>query len=158
MEIVGRLVLRCLLVPLGGVVAVTVAVLVILAANWRSLLALAHASPDAQESWFLAMFAAWPALATFFGLAASLTLLPALIGVLVAETFAIRSWLFHAGNGGLAAWIGWSLMRDVHDDHHLLIDPTTMVAAGLAAGLAYWLVAGWSAGFWKPVLRPPGST
>jgi hypothetical protein len=22
---------------------------------------------------------------------------------------------------------------------------------GLAAGVAYWLVAGWSAGFWKPV-------
>jgi len=31
--------------------------------------------------------------------------------------------------------------------------------AGLAGGFAYWAVAGWSAGFWKPVftrpMRPP---
>jgi len=26
-------------------------------------------------------------------------------------------------------------------------------AAGLAGGFAYWAVAGWSAGFWKPVFR-----
>ena len=28
-------------------------------------------------------------------------------------------------------------------------------AAGVVAGFAYWLVAGWSAGFWKPVFAPP---
>jgi len=26
-----------------------------------------------------------------------------------------------------------------------------LVAAGIAAGFAYWLIAGWTAGFWKPV-------
>ena len=31
--------------------------------------------------------------------------------------------------------------------------PMAVIAAGLAAGFAYWLVAGWSAGFWKPVFR-----
>jgi hypothetical protein len=30
-----------------------------------------------------------------------------------------------------------------------------VVAAGVAAGFAYWAVAGWSAGFWKPVFRRP---
>ena len=25
--------------------------------------------------------------------------------------------------------------------------------AGLAGGFAYWAVAGWNAGFWKPVFR-----
>ena len=28
-----------------------------------------------------------------------------------------------------------------------------ITAAGLAGGFAYWLIAGWSAGFWKPVFR-----
>ena len=27
--------------------------------------------------------------------------------------------------------------------------------AGLAAGFAYWAIAGWNAGFWKPVFRRP---
>ena len=30
-----------------------------------------------------------------------------------------------------------------------------MIAAGLLGGLAYWAIAGWSAGFWKPVFRGP---
>jgi len=30
-----------------------------------------------------------------------------------------------------------------------------VLAAGLAAGLAYWLIAGSSAGFWKPLFRRP---
>jgi hypothetical protein len=30
-----------------------------------------------------------------------------------------------------------------------------VTAAGLAGGFAYWLIAGWSAGFWKPVFRRP---
>ncbi len=34
-----------------------------------------------------------------------------------------------------------------------LHDPLPIMAAGLAGGLAYWAVAGWSAGFWQPVFR-----
>jgi choline-glycine betaine transporter len=30
-----------------------------------------------------------------------------------------------------------------------------MIAAGLAGGLIYWAIAGWSAGFWKPVFSQP---
>ena len=32
-------------------------------------------------------------------------------------------------------------------------EPLAVIAAGLAGGFAYWAVAGWSAGFWKPVFR-----
>jgi hypothetical protein len=77
--------------------------------------------------------------------------MPAAVGVLIAEAFAIRSWMFHALNGGLSAWIGWSIMQDAQDRYRFLTEPKVMVAAGLAGGLAYWLVAGWTAGFWKPV-------
>jgi hypothetical protein len=73
--------------------------------------------------------------------------------VLIAEAFAIRSWIYHAVNGGLSAWIGWSLMRDTQAQYRFLTEPRILVAAGLAGGLAYWLVAGWTAGFWKPVFR-----
>jgi hypothetical protein len=30
-----------------------------------------------------------------------------------------------------------------------------VIAAGLAGGLAYWAIAGFSAGFWKPVFHRP---
>jgi multidrug efflux pump subunit AcrB len=92
-------------------------------------------------------------LAFLFSLAVALTLLPAGVGVLIAEAFAIRSWIYHAANGGLAAWIGWSLMQDMQKEYRFLTEPRIMVAAGLAGGLAYWLVAGCTAGFWKPVFR-----
>jgi hypothetical protein len=32
-----------------------------------------------------------------------------------------------------------------------------IIAAGLAAGFAYWAIAGWNAGFWKPVFRRSGT-
>jgi hypothetical protein len=79
--------------------------------------------------------------------------LPAAIGVLISETFAIRSWMFHAGNGAVSAWIGWSLFGYIDDTRIPLNEPLPVIAAGLAGGLAYWAIAGWSAGFWKPVFR-----
>jgi hypothetical protein len=33
--------------------------------------------------------------------------------------------------------------------------PLIAIGAGIVAGFAYWAVAGWSAGFWKPVFRSP---
>ena len=34
-------------------------------------------------------------------------LLPASIGILISEAFAIRSWIFHVLNGVVSAWLGW---------------------------------------------------
>jgi hypothetical protein len=154
MEIVGRLILRLLLVPLGAVLAITVTMLVVGVAHWNEMAALAAASPDRQEAWLFAFVMTGPALAFLLSLTAAFSLLAAAIGVLISETFAIRSWIFHAANGGLAAWIGWSLTQDVRDEYRLLAEPKIMVAAGLAGGLAFWLVAGSTAGFWKPIARP----
>jgi len=153
METVGRFILRLLLVPLGAMVAVTIAMLVLLAAHWNEAAALAGASRDLQEQWLLALVISGPVLAFLLSLSAAFSLMSAAIGVLISETFAIRSWIFHAANGGLAAWIGWSLTQDLRDEYRFLTEPKILVAAGLAGGLAYWLVAGWSAGFWKPMSR-----
>jgi hypothetical protein len=81
--------------------------------------------------------------------------LPGSIGILIAEAFAIRSWMFHAGNGAAAAWIAWSMFGYIDDTRIPINQPLAVIAAGLAGGFAYWAIAGWSAGFWKPVFRHP---
>src|SRR5262249_60843988 len=71
----------------------------------------------------------------------------AAIGVLISEAFAIRSWMFHAANGVLSVSTSMTLTRDFIGDDQLRVEPMIVVAAGLAAGLAYWITAGWTAGF-----------
>jgi hypothetical protein len=154
MENLGRFLLRLLLVPLGAAFAAMAAMTVIVVAHRGELVALASASPDAQGTWLFAFVFAGPVLALLLTFWIAFTAAPAAVGVLVAEAFAIRSWIFHAANGGVSAWIGWSIMQDVQEPYRFLTEPRTMVAAGLAGGLAYWLVAGWNAGFWKPVFGP----
>jgi len=154
MENFARFLLRLLLVPLGAAAAIVVAMMVVLAAHWNEIVTLANADPDAQGNWLLAFVFAGPILAILLSMTVVVTSMPAAVGVLIAEAFAIRSWMFHAANGGLSAWIGWSIMQDAQDRYRFLTEPKVMVAAGLAGGLAYWLVAGWTAGFWKPVFGP----
>ncbi len=153
METFFRFILRLLLVPLGAAVAITVAMAVMLVAHRNGIAALANADPDVQGLWLLDVLRAGPLLAFLLSFTFALTILAAAVGALIAEAFALRSWIYHAANGGLSAWIGWSLMNDIDERYRFLTEPKVMVAAGLAGGLAYWLVAGWSAGFWKPVFR-----
>src|SRR5262249_25891152 len=131
-----------------------VAMIVVLVAHWNEIVALAYANPDAQDNWLLAFIFAGPILALLLSMTLVVTALPAAVGVLIAEGFAIRSWIYHAANGGVSGWIGWSMMQDVQQQYRFLTEPKVMVAAGLAGGLVYWLVAGWTAGFWKPVFGP----
>ncbi len=93
-------------------------------------------------------------------------LLPASIGILISEAFAIRSWIFHVLNGVVSAWLGWQLFGTVAGIGLPLDRPLMVIAAGIAGGFAYWAVAGFSAGFYKPMFRsnrrrrcpqPPGN-
>jgi hypothetical protein len=154
MENLARFLLRLLLVPLGSAAASTVAMMVVLLAHWNEVRALAAANPDAEGAVLLAVILAGPVFALLLMYWLGVTAVPAGVGVLIAEAFAIRSWIFHALNGGVAAWVGWSMMHDVQEQYRFLTEPRIMVAAGLAGGLAYWLIAGWTAGFWKPVFGP----
>ena len=86
-------------------------------------------------------------------------LLPAMLFILIAEAFRLRSFLWYAAFGAVLAllitqgsnlWIagapGYSL-----EGH----DREIFAAAGIAAGLAYWAMAGRSAGAWRAVRPPP---
>jgi hypothetical protein len=150
MDSVGRLILRFLLIPLGYFVAVVVATLVIVIGSWNLAPVAVTSDPDAQVVAVFGFVFAAPVLLVML---LSVMWLPAAIGILLSEGFAIRSWMFHAGNGAVSAWIGWSLFGYIDDSRIPLNRPLAVIAAGLAGGLAYWAIAGWSAGFWKPVFR-----
>jgi hypothetical protein len=149
MHSVGRLLLRFILVPFGYLVAVLAGTLVILAHAWNLGQAVtAHADVQA-----VAMFGFLFAAPVLLLLLLNVMWLPASIGILISETFAIRSWMFHAANGAASAWIAWSLFGFIDETSLPLNHPLAVLAAGLAGGFAYWAIAGFSAGFWKPVFR-----
>ena len=81
--------------------------------------------------------------------------LPASIGVLISEAFAIRSWIFHALNGAASAWLGWQMFGAFDMSDIPLNELRYVIGAGLAGGFAYWAVAGRTAGFWKPIYPRP---
>src|SRR5262249_7484861 len=160
MDVLVRLLLRFILVPLGAAVALVAATAVVVIAHRNALVALLDADPQAQQDYFIALAFAGPLLALLLSIWAFYVFVPAAIGVLISEAFAIRSWIFHAANGGLSAWLGWALTQDIRAEYRFLTEPRILIAAGLFAGLAYWVVSGWTAGFWKPIQspsRPPPS-
>jgi len=152
--ILGRLLMRFLLVPLGAAVAILVAVLFVIVAHWNRFAEVVNAQSGSEEFYVAFVFAgSWVMLVA--AVSAAAMLLPAAIGALIAEAFAIRTWVFHAANGGLSAWIGLNTMVEMREPYNFYSEPIIVIGAGIVAGFAYWLVAGWSAGFWKPVFAPP---
>jgi hypothetical protein len=147
-----RLLLRFILVPLGYLAAVIAGTLVILFGSWRLGEFAALSDPDVAPIMIIGLAVAGPILLTVL---VSIMWLPSAIGILISEAFALRSWMFHAGNGAVSAWIGWNLFGNLDASRIPLNEPMPIIAAGLAAGFAYWAVAGWTAGFWKPVFRRP---
>lgn len=148
---IGRFLLRLILVPLGAAVAVAVAATFVLVVHWNAFLAILNANPQAQPDYFFAFVVGAPLLTMLLSIWGVYAFAPAAAGVLISEAFAIRSWVFHAGNGGLSALLGWALTKDIRDEYRFFADPTILIAAGLTAGFAYWMIAGWTAGFWKPI-------
>jgi hypothetical protein len=145
--IIGRLILRVLLVPLGAAFAICIAMLVVVVAHWSKVTELAADDP----SGLTAMFVITPMLM----ISAAVMLVPGAVTVLIAEAFAIRSWIYHALCGGLAAFVGVSTIGPLDPEYGFTAEPLTAVAAGIAAGFTYWAIAGFSAGFWKPVFAQP---
>ena len=71
---------------------------------------------------------------------------------LIAELFSLRNVWLHMLFGAAAAAAGFILLwPDAQDDPERLADMGIIAAAGLVAGLAYWLIAGRDAGFRRPL-------
>ena len=91
---------------------------------------------------------------------AAFSFVPAVIAILVTETFGLRSVLFHALAGGLIGlFCGYSLgfigpLPRFDFDMPLGTNFELLAAAGIAAGLVYWLIAGRSAGLWRERPEP----
>jgi hypothetical protein len=150
-----RLLLRFLLVPLGGAFAMVAAVLVVCFSHWSEFVRIVASDPEAPDNLLFAIFHVGPRAAVSLSFGVVGMLLPGAFGALIAEAFALRSWVFHTVNGALAGLIGWLTMQDVFRPHLVLAEPAIVVGAGIIAGFAYWLVAGWSAGFFRPVFSMP---
>ena len=79
------------------------------------------------------------------------SLLPAIVVIALAEAFRLRSIVFYAAAGGALAFAycyGFGLTGD-RTDFSLAALVQAFVAAGIVAGLAYWLIAGRNAGRWS---------
>jgi hypothetical protein len=145
-----RLLLRFILVPLGYFAAALAATLVVLAAWWQFAEAAGGANPDGPDFAMLGVVIGGPLLMMVMLVS---ILLPGSIGMLISEAFAIRSWIFHVLNGVVSIWAGWQLYGDDSGMGVPVDQPLVVIAAGIAGGFAYWAVAGFSAGFYKPVFR-----
>src|SRR5207237_6981861 len=130
-----RLLLRFILVPLGYIAAVIAGTLVILFGSWRLGEFAALSDPDVQPYVIIGLVVAGPILLMAL---VCIMWLPSAIGILISEAFALRSWMFHAGNGAVSAWIGWNLFGDLDQTGIPLNKPLSIIAAGLAAVFAYW--------------------
>jgi hypothetical protein len=153
MDALLRLLLRFILVPLGYLAAVIVGAGVILLGSWRFAEMLVSSNADVFATGVLGFAIAGPVL---FVMLFSVMWLPGAVGIVISEAFAIRSWIFHALNGAIAAWLGWQTFAAFDQSGEPVNQATFVFGAGLAGGFAYWAVAGWNAGFWKPVFRRAG--
>jgi hypothetical protein len=150
MEDLARLVLRFVLVPLGYCAGVLAGTLVILFGSWK----IAQGDPtDAAEVQVIAAYGYAFAAPVLLVILLSIMWLPCAIGVLLAEAFALRSWIYHAANGGISAWVAWNMFGYMDNSRIPLTGPVAVLAAGVAGGIVYWTIAGWNAGFWKPLFR-----
>lgn len=148
MDGVFRLILRFLLVPTGVLVALVAQVLIILFGQWQLGSVVAGViNPEQAVDVMAALMSAMWLTSLFLGLA----WLVAAIGILFSEAFAIRSWIFHLANVTLCTGLATRLFPLVTGEAAPMEDLLYILAAGFAGGLAYWIIAGWSAGFYRPV-------
>jgi len=92
---------------------------------------------------------------TISAFVAAFSFVPAVIAILVTETFGLRSVVLHAVAGGLIGlFCGYTLgfiepLPRLDFNFPLGTNFELLAAAGIAAGLVYWLIAGRSAGLWR---------
>jgi hypothetical protein len=149
----GRLLLRFIVVPVAVALAVASAALVAFTANWNKFVSMVGADPSVSDGSLMVGLA----LVFVASIPTVWMLTPGFVGVLISEVFSVRSWMFHALNGGVSIWVGWATLGAVGSPFEFYGSPPIVLAAGLAAGFVYWAVAGWNAGL-RPIRVAPAMT
>lgn len=155
MAMVKHVLKRILMMLAGYLVAVLVG-LVAVVAIYVTLSAL----PNAPEYFGFAIVTPLAALVVpplgmfVYFLTIILTGLQTLIFALIAEFFALRNFLMHMLFGAAAAAGGFFLIwPGAEENAERWADIGIIAAAGLVAGLVYWLIAGRDAGFRRPLIQ-----
>ena len=141
-----RLLGRLILIACGFFLASLAAALTATAGLERAYgIAIATGEPfgDFVVTWVLSALVSAMAISQF-----SLTL--AAIAIIVAESFALRSWLYYAAAGaliGVLALVALESERGPAGSSRMAdLEALIFIAAGLVGGLTYWLIVGRSAG------------
>jgi hypothetical protein len=89
----------------------------------------------------------WWAILTAAAIVGALAFVPAMVVILIAESFSLRSLFFYALSGGAGGLLYGLTFPAAAPPYDRTVQIT--FAAGVAAGLIYWLVAGRNAGLWR---------
>ena len=143
----ARLVTRLLLAPLGFVCALLAGVAMLAFMSSDEIATVAQ-FPD--EVMLLGYDMSVNA-ATLAFLLAPLMAAPAVVAILLAEMFSIRTWVYHAVAGAATLVLPWSMTPTGFEGP--MFGAGQILACGFIAGLVYWLVAGRSSGLAPPA--PP---
>jgi hypothetical protein len=130
MDALPRLLLRFIIVPVGYFAGVLAGTLVILFGSWK----IGRIDSFDVEARAIAIYGYAFAAPVLLVILLSVMWLPTAIGILLSEVLALRSWMFHAGNGALSAWIAWSLFGSM-DDSRLPLNQPLAVIGPLPAGM-----------------------
>src|SRR5262249_5223504 len=143
-------------VPLGALLAGCTATLVAFLANWKVFLSVIGG--EAITSGGLVSGLVGLAVVLVDSAAVFPILLPATIGIPLFEGLAVPSLGVPGLNVVRSIWGGRAWMGDPGRLFEFHGQPPAVLAAGLAAGLVYWLIAGRSAGLVPdaPRVVPPG--
>ncbi len=140
---------RLFLIPIGYIFALLVATSLIALVTWLRAYGPVADDPAALGMTSFIVLADWFILLVLIGQAAAL---PALAAIVLAEVLSLRHVLYFCG-AGLAVAFAVSRLIDPADAISAPTEPAIIAAAGLAGGLAYWLVAGRGSGLREPPAR-----
>jgi len=135
----SRLIIRLILITSGYVLGIFAATAVLIS------ITLAHGTPadPVDQGIFAVMLIAFAP--TLWWIAGPIATAGFATAVGIAEVFAVRSWVFFTLAGAAIAYLTWSLI--VIGENGPVFTSLEASAAGLGAGLTYWLVAGRTSGF-----------
>jgi hypothetical protein len=99
----------------------------------------------------------WGAAFVASGITATMLFLPALIAVVLAEAFTVRSFLLNIAGSVVLALLAYQAAGLGHTYEESIDRPPPLIphdlhvaiAAGIVFGVVYWLIAGRKAGRWR---------